>query len=281
MKPGIIEKLNEAVGFVRRRTQVVPRVGLILGSGLGNIMEHSADDVVFEYNEIPHFAESTVEGHKGKLAIGSLSGVTVAVMQGRLHYYEGYSMEEVIFPVRLMRLLGIEYLIITAAAGGINPDYRAGDIVFLKDHINFMGDNCLRGPHFSAFGERFPDMGEVYSKDLRKKGIALARKNRIRVSEGVYAAVSGPSYETSAEVKALRKLGGDLAGMSVVPEAVCARQMGTKVIGIAYVANKAGGHNNISHKEVLNTGAIVSRKIGKIICSVIENIKGAKHGQSN
>jgi len=274
METNIILKLKETADYIRNRTNVVPEVGIILGSGLGGLAESSLEDVVFNYNELPNFASSTVVGHAGRLIIGRLSEKPVAVMQGRLHYYEGYGMEEITYPVRLLIMLGVKYLIITSACGVLNPALKLHDIVLIKDHINFMGVNCLRGPHHQEFGERFPDMWEVYDSPFRKTARSAALKAGVRVREGVYAAVSGPSYETPAEIKALRKLGGDLVGMSVVPEAVTARQMGVRVLGIAYVSNslrrKAG--KTLLHEDVVRSGAAVSEKIGKIIAGVISNL---------
>lgn len=274
MEPNVIQLLGETRSYIQQRTKVVPKVGIILGSGLGTVIESSEEDAVFHFNELPHFPQATVQGHNGQLIIGDYSGKGVAIMQGRVHFYEGYSMEQVTYPVRLLKWLGAEYLIITAATGGINPKYRKGDIVFLKDHINLMGENPLRGPHNSWYGERFPDCSEVYSKALRKLGLAAARKNRVTAREGVYAALSGPSYETPAEIRAFGKLGADVAGMSVVPEAIAGSQMGMKVLGIAYVANLApsAGRKALSHKDVVETGRQTASKLGKIIAGVIRNI---------
>ena len=271
METNLVLKLKETENYIRRRTNIVPEVGIILGSGLGGLAESSIEDIVFNYNELPNFAASTVAGHAGRLIIGRLSEKPVAVMQGRLHYYEGYPMEQVIFPVRLLKFLGAKNLIITSACGALNPRLKLRDIVLLKDHVNFMGANPLRGIHHPEFGERFPDMGEVYSSELRAKARAAAKKFRCRLAEGVYAAVSGPSYETPAELKALKGLGCDLVGMSVAPEAVAARQMGMNVLGISYIANtvKPGAKKAVLHEDVLKAGAEVSENIGKIIAGVI------------
>jgi len=271
----LIARLKETGNYIRRRTNIVPDAAIILGSGLGGLAESSVEDIVFNYNELPNFTASTVSGHAGMLMIGRLAEKNVAVMQGRLHYYEGYDMEQVIYPVRLLKSLGAKTLIITSACGAVNPKLRLHDIVILKDHMNFMGANPLRGRHYGEFGERFPDMSEVYSSGLRSGALKAARKLRCRAYEGVYAAVSGPTYETPAEIRAYRKLGCDLIGMSVVPEAVAARQMGMNVLGICYIANtagRAGAKKAILHQDVLKVGAAVSEKIGKIIASVIANI---------
>jgi len=275
MEQTIIEKLGETRSYIQQRTKVIPKVGIILGSGLGSVIEHSAEDAVFHFNELPHFPSTTVHGHNGELVIGDYAGKGVAIMQGRVHYYEGYSMQEVTYPIRLMKWLGVEYVIITAAVGGMNPKYKKGDVVLIKDHINLMGENPLRVVHHSWFGERFPDCTEIYQKELRKIGVAAAKKHKIRAYEGVYTALSGPSYETPAEIKAFRKLGGDVAGMSVVPEAVAANQMGIKVLGITYVANMSPGvgKSPLSHAEVVDTGKKTADKLGKIIGRVIEAVK--------
>lgn len=274
MTSDVRAQLQETEEYIRRRTSMTPKVGLILGSGLGSLAESSPDDVVFPYTELPHFVASTVPGHEGKLIFGELSGQPVMVMQGRFHYYEGYGLRDVVYPVRLMKRLGVQHLIITSATGGMNARYRPGDIVLLKDFINFMGINCLRGEHCPEFGERFPDMSQVYDAPLRKMALSIARKNRIHAHEGVYVAVSGPSYETPAEIRAFRMLGGDVVGMSVVPESVAAHQMGIKVLAISYVSNRAAGMSPkpLSHAEVIRTGAIASRKIGVLVNGVIESI---------
>ncbi|MBN1822871.1 MAG: purine-nucleoside phosphorylase [Endomicrobiales bacterium] len=263
-------KLKETESYIRNKTDLVPSVGLILGSGLGDVFESSREDVVFNYNELPHFSGSTVEGHSGKLILGKLDEVSVAVMQGRLHYYEGYSLEEVVYPIRLMKHLGINFLLITAAAGALNVKYQVGNIVIIKDHLNFMGVNCLRGKHYPEFGERFPDTKNIYDADLRRKAARTAVKHKVKTREGVYLAVPGPSYETSSEVKAYRKLGGDVIGMSVVPEAVCAKQMRTKVLALSYVSNKAG--SEMKHSDVVETGKAVSAKMAKIIYDIVKEL---------
>ena len=275
MEQSIISKLAETRNYIRLRTQITPKIGIILGSGLGNVMESSKEDSVFHFNELPHFSPSTVHGHNGELILGDYLGKGIAIMQGRVHYYEGYPMEQVMYPVRLMRWLGIEYLIITAATGSLNPIYKKGDLIILKDQINLMNENPLRGTHYPEFGERFPDSSELYSKELRKIGAAAAKKIKISAREGVYLAVSGPSYETPAELKAFRKLGGDVVGMSVVPETIAASQMGIKVMGIAYISNLAvpGRKQPLMHSDVVETGKKTGQKLGKLIAEIIERIK--------
>ncbi|MHB9154710.1 MAG: purine-nucleoside phosphorylase, partial [Endomicrobiales bacterium] len=250
---------------------------IILGSGMGRLAEGIEEGTAFPFDALPHFSAATVEGHPGNLILGRFAGTPAAVMQGRLHFYEGHTMEEIIFPVRLMRFLGIEHLLVTAAAGGIRPSYRAGDIVFIKDHLNFMGMNCLRGTHDPGFGRRFPDLSQLYPADLRALALTVARENRIRAHEGVYVAVPGPSYETPAEVKAFRKLGGDVVGMSVVPEAVAAHQMGVRVLAISFVGNLACGISETppAHAEVIETGENVRPKMQKLLEGIVRRLPPA------
>ena len=274
MELDLITKLAETENYIRKRTSVIPEVAIILGSGLGTLAESSTEDEVFGFNELPHFSSSTVEGHTGRLIIGSLSDKPVVVMQGRIHFYEGYNMQDVTYPVRLLKTLGIKHLIITSACGALNPAYKPYDIILIKDHINLMGENPLRGMHYSQFGARFPDMRDLYSKEFRNKACVAAKKNKVITKEGVYLAVSGPTYETPAETRAYRRLGGDLIGMSVVPEAVAAKQMGIEVAGISYISNtaKTSAKKMITHEDVIKAGAVVSGKIGKILADLIYTI---------
>jgi len=271
MEQDVISKLRETERYIRSRTALSPRLGIILGSGIGNIIEPSGTDTVLFYNELPNFVSSTVEGHAGRLILGAWEGANTCVMQGRLHYYEGYSMDEITYPVRLLKFLGVETIIITAAVGALAPGLKTGDMVVIKDHINFMGASPLRGRHHPDFGERFCDMSRVYDKSLRKRCLAICRRQRLRAREGVYAAVAGPAYETPAEAAMLRKVGADVAGMSVVPEAVAARQMGMNVLGLCYVANAAAGKSNkpLSHGEVLSTGLKIQQKMAKLISAIM------------
>jgi purine-nucleoside phosphorylase len=272
MSNDLLAKLQETESYIRQRTSICPKIALILGSGLGGLAESSKDDVVIPYYELPHFMSSTVPGHAGQLIFGEHAGQHLMVMQGRFHYYEGYTLDEVTYPIRLMKQLGVEHLIVTSATGGMNPRYIPGDIVLLKDFINLMGVNCLRGVYHPEFGERFPDMSEVYDGQLRKLALTVAKENRIPAYEGVYVAVSGPSYDTPSEIRAFRKLGGDVVGMSVVPETMAARQMDMKVLAISYVSNLASGMSKkpLSHFEVIKTGKIASQKVGALINGLIE-----------
>ncbi|WP_442594676.1 purine-nucleoside phosphorylase [Neobacillus sp. D3-1R] len=248
-------KIQNAASFLKGKYNNVPKIGLILGSGLGVLAEEIKDAVKIPYNEIPDFPVSTVEGHAGQLVFGSVNDVKVVAMQGRFHYYEGYSFEKVTFPVRVMKELGVDILIVTNAAGGVNESYSPGDLMIISDHINNMGTNPLIGPNDSRLGVRFPDMSEGYSKQLRTIAREVAKNLSIKVQEGVYVGNTGPSYETPAEVRMLRTLGGDAVGMSTVPEVIVARHAGLEVMGISCISNMAAGilDQPLNHEEVIET----------------------------
>ncbi|MBD3308827.1 purine-nucleoside phosphorylase, partial [candidate division KSB3 bacterium] len=233
--------IQEAVQWITRHYPDPPDIGLILGSGLGEYADAFPDPVIIPYAEIPHFPQSTVVGHKGRLVFQRFDGCTVVAMQGRLHYYEGYSMEEVTFPVRVLGSLGIRRLILTNAAGGVNPDFAAGDLMLMTDHLNLMGANPLRGPHHPEFGERFPDLTHAYNADDAQVFDAVAARQGLALKKGVYAAFSGPSYETPAEIRMVQILGADAVGMSTVPEAIVAVQMGIRVSAVSCITNMAAG----------------------------------------
>lgn len=270
----ILEKLKESVKYIKKRTKLNPKIAVILGSGLSNIQNQLNNAVSIPYGKIPHFKQSTVEGHNGKLIFGKLNSTDIMLMSGRLHYYEGYTMQDITYPVRLMKWLGIEKLIITCAVGAVNKKYNVGDIVVIKDHINFMCNNPLIGKHYNEFGDRFPDMTNIYDKDIRKKIFKIVKNNKIKVQEGIYFAVSGPSYETPAEVNAYRMLGGDVVGMSLVPESTVANQMNMKVAALTYIANKASGlsKRSLTHDEVLRIGKKSSVSIEKIIIGFVKEL---------
>ncbi len=280
MTPSLYERVQEAVRFIRARSTVSPEVGLVLGSGLGAVAEKLADVLVLAYAEIPHFPPVTVAGHPGRLWLGRLGTTAVAVLQGRFHYYEGYSMEEVTFPVRVLGALGVRELIVTNAAGGINLRLRPGSLMLIADHLNLMGVNPLRGPNEERFGPRFPDMTAVYSPRLRALAREVAREMGLTPEEGVYAAVSGPSYETPAEVRMLRQLGADAVGMSTVPEAIVARHMGMEVLGISVIANMAAGiaDRPLRHEEVLEAAARAAELLAEWLARLIPRVRA--HGIS-
>ena len=268
------EQVAEAAAFLKARLgSLSPQTGIVLGSGLGAVADAVTDPVVVPYAEIPHFPRSTVEGHVGRIVAGLLGGVPVVVMQGRVHFYEGYSPEEVTFPLRVLGALGIRAVVLTCAAGGIAEGYSVGQLVALSDHINLMGWNPLIGPNEPRFafrpgaGLRFPDMTEAYSKALRSLAKQAASEEGFALDEGVYLAVSGPSFETPAEIRAFRALGATLVGMSTVPETIVARHMGIEVLGLACVANLAAGMGatTLSHQEVFAVGRQVEHRLARLL----------------
>ncbi|HKR01271.1 MAG TPA: purine-nucleoside phosphorylase [Pyrinomonadaceae bacterium] len=268
------ERAEHAVRFLRSRFNEEVRVALVLGSGLGAFADDLEDAVAVSYEEIPGFARPTVEGHAGRLVFGKIEGVTAAVMQGRFHYYEGYSFEEVIFPVRTLGLLGVKSLILTNAAGGINVAFDQGALMVISDHLNLIGVNPLRGAHDGRFGARFPDMSEVYSRDYQEIAVEEAHLMGLELRRGIYGALSGPSYETPAEIRMLRTLGADAVGMSTVPEAIAACQMGVRILGISCITNMAAGviGEPINHQEVIETGERVRETFKELLRRVIPRI---------
>ncbi|MCM3665362.1 purine-nucleoside phosphorylase [Mesobacillus subterraneus] len=267
-------QIQTAASFINEKLQQQPKIGLILGSGLGVLAEDIENPVKIPYNEIPGFPVSTVEGHAGQLVCGQLSGVEVIAMQGRFHYYEGYSMDKVTFPVRVMKELGIERLIVTNAAGGVNESFEPGDLMIITDHINNMGTNPLIGPNDSRFGVRFPDMSEAYSKNLRGIAKEVAEKCNITIKEGVYVGNPGPVYETPAEVRMARTMGGDAVGMSTVPEVIVARHSGLEVLGISCISNMAAGilDQPLSHDEVIETTEKVKSSFLLLVNEIVKKI---------
>jgi purine-nucleoside phosphorylase len=266
-------RANEAAQFVLARTSLRPRIALVLGSGLGGLADELRDTVRVSYEEIPSFPKSTAIGHAGKLAIGKLEEIPLAIMQGRVHLYEGYSLQQVAFPVRVLGRMGVQAIILTCAAGGINTGYTRGALVVLRDHINLQGQSPLAGPNHDRFGIRHPDMTDAYNPQLRQ--FVLDEWMRIGgVYEGVYAAVAGPSFETPAEIRYLRTIGADLVGMSTVPEVIAARHIGLEVLAIACVANMAAGitGEKITHEEVLETGERVRGRFLALVRAVVPKI---------
>ena len=269
------DEVSEAAHFLRARMgRLRPRVGIVLGSGLGAAADAVLDPVIVPYEGIPFFPQSTVEGHSGRLVAGTLGSAQVVVMQGRVHFYEGYSLKDITFPMRVMGALGIRAVILTNAAGGIAEGYKVGQLVLIADHINMMGWNPLVGPNEPRFafdrpncGLRFCDMSEAYSKRLRQLAMQAAEEEGQTLAEGIYLAVSGPSFETPAEIRAYRTLGATLVGMSTVPETIVARHMGIEVLGISCVTNLAAGLSPapLSHTEVFETGRQVERKLAGLL----------------
>jgi purine-nucleoside phosphorylase len=267
-------RAERAAKFILAKTKLRPRIGLVLGSGLGAFAEEFSDATRIPYAKIPHFPRSTAVGHAGKLVIGKVDGIAVAAMQGRVHLYEGYSAKEAAFPMRVMARMGIRAVILTNAAGGINREFAQGCLVALRDHINLQGVNPLAGPNEERFGPRFPDMTHAYAKSFREATLAEGKRLGMAIHEGVYAAVPGPSYETPAEIRYLRTIGADLVGMSTVPETIAARHLGMQVLGISCVTNPAAGilDKPLDHKEVLETGERVKGQFIALLRAVIPRI---------
>ena len=270
----LYERAEHATRVIRARISVEPRIAVVLGSGLGGFADNFEDAVAIPYEEIPGFKRSTAQGHAGRLVVGKVDTVPVVAMQGRVHYYEGYSLEEVTFPVRTFGLLGIKTLILTNAAGGINVQLTLGGLMVLTDHLNLMGDNPLRGANDERFGPRFPDMSSVYSQELQELAVEEAKGIGVEVRRGIYGALSGPSYETPAEIHLLRNLGADAVGMSTVPEAIVARHMGLEVLGISCITNMAAGISDepINPEEVMATGDRVRESFTELLRRVVAGI---------
>ena len=264
-------KIENAFSHIRGKTNAAPTVGLILGSGLGGFADDLKDKLYVPFEEIPEFPLSTVAGHKGAFVFGTFDGISVVALQGRLHYYEGYTPQEITMPVRIMKKLGVETLILTNAAGGINVDFSAGALMLIKDHIIYSGVNPLIGPNLEEFGPRFPDVSDIYTKDLRDKLKEAAKQEGVTLHEGVYINVSGPSYETAAEIRFFRTIGADAVGMSTAPEAVVARHSGMKVIGMSCITNMATGvlDEKLSHEDVINVANRVQADFTKLLCAAI------------
>lgn len=267
----IYERAEHATRVIRARTTVEPRIAVVLGSGLGGFADDFEDAVGIPYDEIPGFVRSTAQGHAGRLVIGKIDGVPVLAMQGRLHYYEGYSLEEVTFPIRVFGLLGIKTVVLTNASGGINVAFTEGALMVISDHVNLMGVNPLRGPNDERFGPRFPDMSAVYSAELQELVVDEAKAIGLEVRRGIYGSLSGPSYETPAEIHLLRNLGADAVGMSTVPEAIVARHMNLEVLGISCITNMAAGIGDepINHDDVMAAGDRVRGVFTELLRRVI------------
>ena len=272
-----MEMINKIVSIIQTKTKKKPTVGMILGSGLGSLANEVKDPDIIPYSELPGWPISTIEGHVGQLVIGEYEGKTVVVMQGRTHFYEGYSMSYIGLPVRVMQKLGVENIIITNAAGAVNPAFAPGDLMLLTDHnamLLMAGQNPLRGPNLDEFGPRFPDMSKVYDRGLLDLARQVAKDNDLKIQEGVYICLSGPSYETPADLRFLHAIGVDAVGMSTVPEATVAAHGGLKVLGISGISNKANldGSTETTHAEVLEAGKILVPKLKTIVKGVLQRI---------
>lgn len=266
-----IGMIREAADYIRSRSALTPKVGLILGSGLGVLADHLEQPVSIAYHDIPFFPQSTVEGHAGELLIGTVQGTPVVLMKGRFHMYEGYGPEVTAFPVRVMKELGVSTLLVTNAAGGINTAYAPGDLMLISDHINLTGRNPLIGPNDEELGARFPDMSQAYSRKLRELAKGIAAEKDVPLQEGVYAGLLGPCYETPAEIRMLRTMGADAVGMSTVSEVIVARHAGLEVLGISCISNMASGilDQPLSHHEVMETTDRVREKFLSLVLSII------------
>jgi purine-nucleoside phosphorylase len=268
------QQIDEAINYLRTKTAMAPEVGIILGTGLGGLVKDITVETVVDYKEIPHFPLSTVESHQGKLFFGVLGGKKVVVMQGRFHYYEGYTMQQITFPVRVMKLLGVQALLVSNAAGGMNPAFARGDVMLLTDHINLLGDNPLIGPNDDTLGPRFPDMSEPYSLKLIALAETVARDLSIKVQKGVFVAVTGPNLETRAEYTFLRTIGADAVGMSTIPECIVAVHMSIAVLGISIITDECFPETlqPFSHEEVINAASTAEPKLTAIMTETIRRM---------
>ena len=270
----LYDRAEKAARVIRARANLKPSVAVVLGSGLGAFGDELTDATSIAYQDIPGFARATVEGHAGALLIGKASGVVLAAMQGRFHFYEGYSLEQVTFPIRVLKLLGVNTLVLTNAAGALNVEFVPGSLMVISDHINLLGANPLTGPNDDRFGPRFPDLTSVYAPELQSMVIDEARGMDLQMRRGVYAALSGPSYETPAEIHMVRTLGADAVGMSTVPEAIVARHMNMSVVGISCITNLAAGVSSrpIDHSQVMAIGERVREQFTELLRRVIKRL---------
>ncbi len=272
----LLDQLKESIHYIREIHKLKPRVAITLGSGLSGFAKSVKVAASIPYKDIPHFAPSTVEGHPGNLILGHVEDIPVVVLQGRIHYYEGHSMERVVYPTRVVAQLGVENLILTNAAGGLDTSMQAGDLMIINDHINLTGTNPLIGPNISALGLRFPDMSESYDREMIKLAVEILKRHDVRHSIGIYCGVSGPTYETAAEVRYLYKIGGHAVGMSTVPETIAAKHMGLRVCGISCISNMATGLSpsggTITHEEVHATASRVEATFLKFLTEFISKI---------
>lgn len=273
------KEFEEAADYVRSKTAHTPRIGIVLGSGLGDFADSVEAADIIPYDEIPHWPHSTVLGHKGQLHIGTLEDQNVMVMRGRAHYYEGYPMSQVTLPIRVMQLLGVEIVILTNAAGGVNKNFKAGELMLLVDHLNMVGmtgANPLRGPNDESLGTRFPDMSKVYDRKLREVAIQVAKAEGVPLQQGIYICLAGPTFETPADIRFLRGIGADAVGMSTVPEATVARHGGMRVLGFSGISNVAidevDSEAETTHDEVLETGQIAVARLEKVLRGVLRSL---------
>lgn len=274
MSSDLLGRLRESTDFIRARTQIRPRIGITLGSGLSGFADRIEVESTIAYQDIPHFAPPSVDGHPGEIVFGKVKNLPIVILRGRIHYYEGHSLDQVVYPTRVIAQMGIQKLILTNAAGGLDPEMRPGDFMVIDDHINLTGNNPLIGPNITELGLRFPDMTEAYDAKISEAAVETFVKLGIRHSRGVYCGVSGPTYETAAEVRYLQKIGGHAVGMSTVPETIAAKHMGLRVCGISCISNLATGISKspITHDEVKETTARVEADFGKFLMAYLERI---------
>ncbi len=267
-------QIEETVAFLKSKTNLQPEIGMVLGSGLGALGDKLEDACRIPYDEIPNFVKSTAPGHKGQIIIGRLEGKTVLCMQGRFHYYEGYTMQQITYPVRVMKAMGVETLVLTNACGGLDPTFTPGDLMVITDHINFMGNNPLIGPNADSFGTRFPDMTHAYNQDLIALAKETAKDLDINLKQGVYISYSGPSFETPAEIRLFQQFGGNAVGMSTVPEAIVANHSGIKVLGISCITNLAAGilDQPLTGEEVIEVANQVGQKFIGLLTEVVKRM---------
>lgn len=268
----LLEKVRETVQYIEKQTTIRPKIGIVLGSGLGGFVDQIEDQVVIPYEDIPHFPISTAPGHRGRLVLGRVADREVLCMQGRFHYYEGYSMQEVTYPVRVMQRFGVQSLILTNAAGGLDPQFVPGDLMVIRDHINFLGTNPLIGPNEASFGERFIDMSKPYALDLIETAKRAAKEEQVDLKEGVYVSYSGPSFETAAEIKMFQLLGGSAVGMSTVPEVIVANHSGVRVLAISCITNLGTGilDQPLSGEEVMVVAAEAGEKFQGLLKCILQ-----------
>ena len=270
----VLDQLQETTQFIRSRTSIKPRLGIVLGSGLGGFVDRVQVDCQIPYDEIPHFMAPSVEGHKGRLILGHLHGQPLAILQGRIHYYEGHKMSQVVYPIRTLAMLGIEMAALTNSAGGLDPDMNPGDFMVITDHINMMGNNPLMGPNIKNLGPRFPDMTEAYDKKLTEQMLGILKDLKIPHWQGIYCGVSGPTYETPAEVRFLQNIGGKAVGMSTVPESIAANHLGLRVCAVSCITNPAAGlhSSKLTHEEVTEIAKSVEQQFCDFFDKFVEKL---------
>lgn len=270
----IFQRVQEATNYIKSKISQTPKVGIVLGSGLGVYVDQIENKTIIPYTDIPHFHPTSVTGHEGRLILGQIKGVEVAVFQGRYHVYEGHKLEDVVLPARVLALLGTQFFLLTNAAGGINPAYAPGDLVCIKDHINLTGKNPLVGKNIDEFGPRFPDMTETYNLELQELMVASAKELDFELQRGVYAAMLGPTYETPAEIRMLKIIGSDMVGMSTVPEAIAGHHAGLRVGGISCITNLAAGigHEKLDHDDVKEVAKLAMIKFSNLLTLTVEKI---------